>query len=149
MSMWLRVFAATDGVPDPAALADCLGGAAADFVGDDTGWYSAAIRHGQGSPVTLERFHAEEDGFRAEMNGWAAYLETLDYSPNHVDLMRRAVQARQLFTLRKPIDHGDEAGVDRLCLALARRLAALTGGFYQIDAKGFFEADGVLLVVEY
>ena len=147
--MWLRVFGATDEVPDQAALVACLAGASLTFAADETGWYGVEIVRGQGSPVTVERFVAEEDGFRAELNAWAAYLETLDYSPHHVELMGRAIQTRQLITIRKPIDHADEAGIDRLCAGLARRLAEMTGGFYQIDGKGFFDAKGELLVAEY
>src|SRR4051794_29498546 len=91
--MWLRVFGATDDVPDRAALAAGLAGSASSsFVADEGGWYSAEIVHGVGSPVTVERFLADDDGFRAELNGWAAYLETLDYSPHHVGLMERAIQ---------------------------------------------------------
>src|SRR4051812_7920478 len=103
--MWLRIFASTDDVPDPAALAAALAGASPSFVADETGWYSATIRHGEGPPVTLERFSAEEDGFRAELHGWAAHLETLDHSPHHVALMERAIQTRQLFTIGTPTDH--------------------------------------------
>lgn len=147
--MWLRVFGATDDVPDQAALTACLSRASMTFSADETGWYAAEVVHGEGSPITVERFVADEDGFRAELNSWAAYLETLDYSSHHVALMERTIQARQLITIRKPIDHSDEAGVDRLCAALARQLAEMTGGFYQVDGKGFFDAKGELLVAEY
>src|SRR5262245_49510681 len=148
--MWLRVFGARDEVPAPAGIEGCLAGAGSvSFVADESGWYRADISAGEGSPITLERFLADEEGIRAELNSWAAYLETLDYSPHHVALMERTIQSRQLFTIRKPIDHGDEAGIDRLCAALARRLAELTSGFYQIDGRGFFDAAGELLVAEY
>jgi hypothetical protein len=147
--MWLRVFASLDGVPDPAGIESCLEGAVVSFVADESGWYRAEIRCGEGSPVTMERYLADEEGIRAELNAWAAYLETLDYNPNHTALMERAIQTRQLITVRKPIDHSDEARVDRLCGALARHLANVTGGFYQIDNKGFYSADGELLVEEY
>lgn len=147
--MWLRVFGASDTVPAPAGIESCLPGAEVAFVADETGWYAAGIVAGEGSPITVERYLADEDGIRAELNAWAGYLETLDYSPHHAALMERAIQARQLITIRKPIDHANEALVDRLCLALAKHLAAVTGGFYQVDAKGFFTAEGELLVAEY
>jgi hypothetical protein len=147
--MWLRVFGATDDAPDQAAVAASLAGASSSFDGDEGGWYRAEIVHGAGPPVTMERYHADEEGIRAELNSWAAYLETLDYSPHHVALMERTIQSRQLITIRKPADHGDEAGIDRLCAALARRLAEMTNGFYQIDGKGFFDAEGQLLVAEH
>src|SRR6476659_8189156 len=102
--MWLRVFGAVDTVPDPAGIEACLAGAVVSFVADDTGWYRAEITAGEGSPITMERYLADEEGIRGELNAWAAYLETLDYSPHHAALMERAIQTRQLITIRKPID---------------------------------------------
>lgn len=152
MGLWYRVFAATDDMPSPAGLEACLAGlgvaAAAQFVQDESGWYRAELALGPGSPLVLERWLADEPGVRAELNTWAAYLETLDYSPHHGPLMERAIQSRQLFTLRRPIDHPDDALVARACEALCRHLATQTGGFYQDDDRGFFAADGTLLVQE-
>lgn len=148
--MWLRVFGSLDAVPDPAGMTGCLAGAGTiSFVADETGWYRAEVVCGDGSPITMERYLAEEEGIRAELNSWAGYLETLDYSPNHTALMERTIQTRQLITIRKPIDHGNEALVDRLCVALAGHLAKVMEGFYQVDAKGFFTPEGELLVAEY
>jgi hypothetical protein len=39
--------------------------------------------------------------------------------------------------------------VERVCVGLCRFLAGATGGFYQADDEGFYEADGTLLVKEY
>ena len=95
------------------------------------------------APLVLECFHADEEGIRAELNSWAAFLETCD-GPHHVRLMEKAIQTRQLFTLHDPT----EAGLDLACTTLCRHLATVTAGFYQIDGLGFFAADGTLLVEE-
>ena len=97
---------------------------------------------GVSTPLTLERYRADEEGIRAELNSWAAFLETCA-GPHHILLMERAIQTRQLFTLHDPT--GD---ADRACVALCQRLAAVTAGFYQIDGFGFFDADGTPLVEE-
>jgi hypothetical protein len=93
-------------------------------------------------PLALECFSADEEGVRAELNSWAAFLETCD-GPNAVPLMERAIQTRFLFTLHDPTGE-----FDRDCVALCRQLAHATAGFYQIDDVGFFDADGTLLVSE-
>jgi len=63
--------------------------------------------------------------------------------------MERVIQTRQLFTYRKPIDHSDDAILERLCETLAQFLAAQLDGTYQIDTRGWFTADGTLVVQEY
>lgn len=94
-------------------------------------------------PLALACFAADEEGVRAELNSWAAYLETCD-APHAVPLMERAIQTRFLFTLHDPTE--DE--LERDCVALCRQLAHATAGFYQIDDVGFFDADGTLIVSE-
>ena len=95
-------------------------------------------------PLVLERYRADEEGIRAELNSWAAFLETCD-GPHHIPLMERTIQTRQLFTLHNPT--GD-VGLDRECHTLCQLLARITAGFYQADSLGFFDADGTLLVEE-
>jgi hypothetical protein len=73
----------------------------------------------------------------------------MDFDPNSPRLMQHVVQTKQLVTLRKPLDHADEAALDRLCLEAVRFLAANTDGVYQIDGQGWFAADGTLLLQEY
>jgi hypothetical protein len=101
------------------------------------------------TPVHLERYLATEEGIRADLNSWAAWLETADYSPNHGPLMQHVISTRQLFTLRRPIDHADEVLVEKLCLGVCRFLSGITDGVYQVDDEGFFAADGTLLLQEY
>ncbi len=154
MSRWYRVFGAGEEQPAAAALLEHLRGLGVDAPphvrGDDEGWTSAAVVLAEGvSPLVVECFLASEEGIRAELNGWAAWLETCDYSPNHVALMERVVQARQLYALRRPLDHADEVRLERVCEGVCRFLAGATGGVYQLDGEGFFAADGTLLLREY
>jgi hypothetical protein len=143
MSMWYRVFGSNDREPAPAALLEHLHGLAAgmkaDFTGDEAGWYAAVLDLG-GTALQLERFEVGEEGIRAELNGWAAWLETREDSPHAAALMEKMIQTRQLFTLRGP------DGVDEVCVGLCRFLAAATEGVWQADGEGFFDAAGALLV---
>ena len=148
--MWYRIFAAVDTVPAPAGIEACLAGLGAvvrcSFDADGAGWYRAELDRGEGGPIEVERYTADEEGIRAELNAWAGYLETKEASPHHARLMERTIQARQLFTVRAPDDRADLALVARLCEALSRHLARQTDGFYQADERGFFAADGTVLV---
>jgi hypothetical protein len=154
MSRWYRVFGTAAEQPRPETLLECLRAlgvsTAAHFRGDEDGWTSAEVALADGvAPLVVECFLATEPGIRAELNNWAAWLETCDYSPNHVDLMERVIQARQLYTLRRPLDHADEVRLERVCVGICRHLAATTAGIYQADGEGFFAADGTLLLQEY
>ena len=59
--------------------------------------------------------------------------------------MERMIATAQLFTLQCP---DDDKGLDEFAIALCHYLAEATAGVYQIDGRGFFAADGTLLVVE-
>src|SRR5687767_10631143 len=117
--MWYRVFCRSDAVATPNELLAELAGRGVPctgrFRGDDTGWTAADLDLGAGTPVSVERYLTDTDDLRTDLNTWAAYLETLDYSPNHVGLMERVIQTRQLVTVRKPLDHANEVLVERLC----------------------------------
>jgi hypothetical protein len=152
--MWSRVFGRSDAEVPPAALAGHLhaAGVAVEphFTGDDLGWTRGELRlPGGGTPVYVERYLTEHDGLRAELNAHAAELETMDYSPNSPDLMRHVIQTRQLVTIRKPVAAADEVMVDAVVTETCRFLAANTDGVYQTDGRGWFAADGTLLVQEY
>jgi len=152
--MWYRVFGISDTVPQPVELLAHLHGLGfaprAQFRGDEQGWLGVELTLTEGTtPVHLERYLSTEPDIRNELNTWAAVLETSDYSPNHRPLMQHMVSTKQIFTLRKPIDHADEVLVDNVCVALCRYLAERTAGVYQADDQGFFSADGTLLLQEY
>ena len=152
--MWWRVFGMTDASVRPAGLVEHLHAqglaVVPEFRGDDLGWTAAQLRlPGGGGPVNVERYLTAEDDIRDDLNTWAAWLETADYNPNHQRLMEQVIGTRQLFTLRRPIDHPNEAALDRLCVEVCHYLARQTEGVYQVDGKGFFAADGTLLLEEY
>jgi hypothetical protein len=154
MSLWLRVFGTNEVQPEPAALLEHVRSicpeATGHFRGDDQGWFAAELVFSAGeTPLHLERFLSTEEGIRAELNAWAAWLETCDYSPNHQRLMEHMVSTKQLFTVRRPIDHANEILVEKLCIGLCQFLARVTDGVYQADDRGFFAADGTMLLQEY
>ena len=143
--MWHRIFGASDAAPVPAALLERLNVVAPDagqFHGDDAGWFRAELVVA-GTTLELERFLSSEEGVRAELNSWAAHLEACGDGPEYVRLMERIIQTRQLFTVGRPDDAPD---LDGVCVALCRFLAEATDGVYQTDGRGFFGADGTLLV---
>ena len=142
--MWYRVFGSDPEMPASADILDHLTGLGAsvrgEFAADATGWYRADLVV-DGVRLQLERYVAGEEGLRAELNSWAAWLETQEDSPSHVALMERMIQTAQLFTLHAS---AETPASEQLC----RFLAAATAGIYQIDGRGLFAADGTLLVPE-
>ena len=152
MGLWYRVFGRGETLVGPGAILEHLRGLSGAVTGrfdDEANWVSAELSFADATPLRLERFLATEEGIRDELNTWAAFLETCDYSPNHAPLMERMIQTKQLLTLRRPIDHADEVLVERLCVGLCQFLARATDGVYQVDDEGFFAADGTLLLQEY
>jgi hypothetical protein len=147
MEVWYRILGAGDMIPAPADIEASLASAGLaceiSFSGDDSGWYRAVAALDGKTILELERWTYKEEGIRAELNSLAAFLETCDESGEVHSLMERAIQARQLFTIRPA---GDDPGIERACEELSRLLAAVTEGFYQVDGHGFFAADGALLV---
>ncbi len=150
---WSRVFGSLDRNPDPARLERAalalVPQAAVHLKGDDLGWFCAEISWNQGAPLTIESFAATDPEVRADLNTWAAYVETCDYSPNAHSLMVKIALAQQIITLRRPIDHADESGLDRLMQGMAKHLALEIDGIFQIDEAGFFDKTGTLLLEEY
>jgi hypothetical protein len=146
--MWYRIFGGTSTMPTPEALEAFLAARHASvschFAADDSGWYRGDLMV-DGMAFQLERYLGDEPGIRAELNGWAAWLETREDAAEHVRLMERMIQTAQLFTL-----HGDEDSrqAETVAIALCRFLAAATEGVYQIDERGFFTAEGALLIAE-
>jgi len=150
---WSRVFSSSETSPQTAALEQealrLAPGASVSFTGDELGWFRAQVALGDATPLTIERYGSEEPGVRKDINGWAAYLETCDYSPHATKAMETVALCRQVFTLRRPIDHPDEAALDRLMEGLAQHLAQATDGLYQVDGRGFFDKSGQLWVEEF
>ena len=119
------------------------------FKGDDLGWTSAELQIGTGTPLLVERFLTKEDDLRNDLNTWAAYLETLNYSEENVPLMERMIQTQQLYTIREPINHSNEIVVKEACRQLSEILAQSADGFFQIEDDGWYDAQGNLLIKEY
>jgi hypothetical protein len=151
--VWYRVFCrSADEVPPADLLAKLRGeGLTVEgrFRGDDLGWTAAELTLGRGTPVYIERYLAAADSIRDDLNTWAAWLETLDYSPNNRFLMERVIQSQQLVTIRKPLDHSNEVEVDRVCRAICLLIAASADGVFQIEDDGWYAADGALILKEY
>jgi hypothetical protein len=152
--MWYRIFGGVDTEVPPASLAAHLHAAGLPvephFKGDDLGWTEGELRlPGDGTPVYLARYLTGEDDLRDDLNAHAAELETMDYSPNSGPLMARVTQTKQLITIRKPVGAADEVLLERVLDLISRFLAAATDGIIQIDGRGWFAADGQLLVQEY
>jgi hypothetical protein len=151
--VWHRVFCRSEREVAPAAILAHLHATGRPVVGrfrgDDLGWTAAELSLGSGSPVYLERYVADADAIRDDLNTWAAWLETLDYSPHNVRLMEHVIQTRQLVTVRKPLDHANEVVIDDLCRAICQFLAATGDGIFQIEDDGWYGADDQLILKEY
>src|SRR5262249_5631381 len=117
------------------------------FSGDDQGWFHAdLVVSDRQALLPLERYLASEEGIRAELNTWAAWLETIENNAHSGRLMQHMITTRQVFTLEQPADQHED--IDRLCSSLCRFLARATDGVYQVDGQGFYDASGTLLVRE-
>lgn len=148
--MWYRVFCCSLADVRPVELLASLSEKVEAHVkGDDLGWTAAELKLGAGTPIYVDRYLTNEDDLRDELNTWAGYLETLDYSPNHVRLMEHVIQTQQLVTIRKPVDHANESAVEELCQSLCQNIATSADGIYQIENDGWYAADGSLLLKEY
>jgi hypothetical protein len=149
--VWYRVFGSNDVPVNPTVLLEYLQRAgyptAGHFREDDHGWFHAdLVAAGTEEPVELECYLASEEGIRAQLNTWAAWLETREKNLFHDELMQRLIQTRQIFTLFHP--PGADDRMEAMCLELCRFLARETDGVYQVDGHGFLSATGDLLVEE-
>jgi hypothetical protein len=146
--MYFRVFGLSDATPDLAALLEHLHAAglpaAGHFRGDDLGWTGGDLAAADAPAVTVERYLTKEDDLRDDLTTWAGWLETRADQPRHAELMRHVVGTKQIITLRRPPD----PRLDGLCDEVCRWFAARTEGVYQADGRGFFAADGTMLLPE-
>jgi hypothetical protein len=151
MSLWYRVFGSNNAEPAPGAILAHLNApgtaVTGQFRGDADGWFEADLLVATTMPLHLERFLDGEEGIRAELNSYVAWLETREENSQQGPLIERVVQTTQLFTLERP-EPADADVLDQLCVKLCRFLAEVTAGVYQVDGEGFFTADGVLLMSE-
>lgn len=119
------------------------------FKGDDLGWTSGELHLTRGSPVMLECYVTKVDDLRDDLNAFAAELETVSHNSNNVLLMERVIQTQQMMTVRRPIDAPDEIAMHSLIQHCCHYLATACDGVYQVDGRGWFAADGMLLLQEY
>ena len=106
------------------------------FRGDDRGWFAAElVLADDDRRSTVERYLADEEGIRAELNTWAAWLETQDDSPTHRELMQHMIGTHAALHAARPTRAGRRRSVEQLCVALCRFLAAATDGVYQVDGQ--------------
>jgi hypothetical protein len=141
--MWFRIFSTNDVEPDHAAILEYLNRideVRGLFRGDDAGWFHADLTC-RDVTLSLDRYTADEEGVRAELNTWAAVIESQSSGEEHTRLMEQLIQTRQLFTLQVP-----DAGIGGLLsAALCGYLARVTDGIFQMDGEGFFARDGTRL----
>jgi hypothetical protein len=144
--MWYRVFAAGAEEPSADALLALLNRFAVvegHFRADAAGWFHAHFTC-NAIALSLDRYTADEEGVRQELNTWAAFVESLPGGAEHAALMERIIQTRQLFALEGPA----VARGRLLCVVLCDHLARAADGVYQIDGEGFYAADSTPLVRE-
>ena len=130
--------------PDLAALLEHLQATGVatvvHFRGDDLGWTGGELVAG-GFSVAVERYLVKEDDLRDDLNTWAGWLETRADEPRHGDLMRHVIATQQLVTLKAPEP-------TRFCDEICRWISRQAEAVYQVDGRGFFSADGTMLLPE-
>ncbi len=151
--MWFRIFGTLAKAPEPAALLDHLHKheirVEGHFKGDELGWFNVDfVLPGDPTPLHLDRYLAEEDDIRDQLNAWAAWLETQDASETAHRLMQMTIEVQQVFTFQLSRDQADEPSVRQFCAELCRYLARETKGVFQVDTQGFFGPEGQLLIKE-
>jgi hypothetical protein len=152
-AMWYRVFGLSEAAVSPAELQDALRaiGRNAPFHvrSDDLGWTAIDVDLGPGVPgLRLERYLTDADEIRDDLHAWAAWLETQDNEKHNEHLMQHVIGTKQLFTLHRLMEHLAEDEMEMVCETIARTLARLSDGVYQVDTRGFFAADGKLILRE-
>ncbi len=144
---WHRVFGASDAAVSPESLLEQLRQAdneppiACNFHSDEQGWFDVDVTWPLGDSLILHRYLATEEGIRAELNTWAAWLEA--NAPNPEQFMVHMIRTKQVFTFRSP-----PWCTAPLFFELCKFLAKQTDGIFQIDGQGFFTKDGNWIVQE-
>ena len=152
MDVRCRVFASGSSAPSPSEILEVLQAlripSTSDFGGDEAGWFRGSIHTQHHGVVDIERYFASEEGIRQELNTWAAWLEIIPDNPLGDTLMAKVVQAAQVFTVHLSVNEERVSPALSVCESLCRFLANRTSGLYQIDGRGFFDSDGMLLLAE-
>lgn len=137
--MWHRVFGANQAQVELDPFLQKWNAWSVDYHRDDQGWYRAEIRLSETAPpLIVDRYLAKEEGIRAELNTWAAWLEI--HAPDPEPLMQRMIGASQIFAF--------QTSGDDFVRALCQFLAQETDGLWQVDGFGFFDGQSNLVIAE-
>lgn len=146
MAGWFRVFLLHEDGPKPSGIMECLQSLIPEVKGkfrtDEDGWFQLIIDHSSIGELTIDHFLTSEKGVRSEINTWAAWLE----SKQRFDLMERIIQVKQILSFEVTPEMEDNVSDSLVYKRLALALAALAEGVVHIDAVGFLEPDGTLLI---
>ena len=146
MAGWFRVFLLQEDGPKPSGIMECLQSLIPEVKGkfrtDEDGWFQLIIDHSSIGELIIDHFLTSEKGVRSEINTWAAWLE----SKQQFDLMERIIQVKQILSFEVTPEMEDNVSDSLVYKRLALALAALAEGIVHIDAVGFLEPDGTLLI---
>ena len=146
MAGWFRVFLLQEDGPKPSGIMECLQSLIPEVKGkfrtDEDGWFQLILDHPSIGELTIDHFLTSEKGVRAEINTWAAWLE----SKQRFDLMERIIQVKQILSFEVTPEMEDNVSDALVYKHLALALAALAEGVVHMDAVGFLESDGTLLI---
>ena len=146
MAGWFRVFLLQEDGPKPSGIMECLQSLIPEVKGkfrtDEDGWFQLILDHPSIGELTIDHFLTSEKGVRAEINTWAAWLE----SKQRFDLMERIIQVKQILSFEVTPEMEDNVSDSLVYKNLALALAALAEGVVHMDAVGFLEPDGTLLI---
>ncbi|MCS6975473.1 MAG: hypothetical protein NZM31_00505 [Gemmatales bacterium] len=146
---WFRVFANSEVVPSPETIAEGVRQTfphlRLTFTADEEGWLECDLSDpATGKHWLLRRYSRKSDDIRGELQSWAAWVEWQPPSPHQQPIMERLMTAQQVFVFGADADPVS----DHLGLTLMQFLADCCNGIYQIDGRGFYAADGQLLLAE-
>lgn len=149
--MHYRVFGTNESAVEPAAILQHLQNQGyaltGQFRGDGQGWFRVELGYPDADArIEIERYLSSEEGVRAHLNTWAAWLE--DACPDETRWLQHMISTTQIFTIESFAHAVDEPLVREACVVLCRFFAHETAGIYQVDGEGFFTADGKLIVAE-
>jgi hypothetical protein len=155
--MWHRIFCRSSNLVEVSRLCEFLvshGFSVNPNVrGDELGWTEAELvsaNSPRSTPISLCRYLTKEDDLRADLNSFAAELESYsEIQPQSQGCMEHVIQTQQLITFRKPLDYPNEIELERLCKAICHFFAIQLNGLYQVDGQGWMNAEGVEMVHEY
>jgi hypothetical protein len=153
LRFWYSVFGATDDVPSPRAMADCLrpqiDGLAHEFEPDDERWRSGHFRlSGSVDPVIIvERKESRDEGFQSDVEQVEDYLREILHEPNGDIVASHLCRAQQIIHLVPGRGTNlDPNTMATMCEQLCGILARTSGGLIQVQQEGFFDSRGESLL---